>query len=63
MVVRAKQFLDDDDLIMHLAEAHEKIAVRGGGVNLVAEFAAARSWRSPAIPAWKRRSRPACPRC
>ncbi len=37
-VVGGKKFLHDDDLIMHLAEAHEKIAVRGGGVDLVAKF-------------------------
>ena len=37
-VVGGKQFLDDDDLVMHLGEAHEEIAVRGGGVDLVAQF-------------------------
>jgi hypothetical protein len=36
-VVRGEQFLDDDDLIMDLAEAHQKIAVRGGGVDFVAQ--------------------------
>ena len=36
--VGGKKFLDDDHLVMHLAEADEKITVRGGGVNLVAEF-------------------------
>lgn len=36
--IRAKKFLDDDDLIMKLAETHAEIGVRGGGVNLVAEF-------------------------
>ena len=34
-----KQFLDDDDLVMDLAEAGLEIAVRGGGVDFVAEFA------------------------
>ena len=38
MVLAPKQFLDDDDLIVRLAEADEEIAVRGGGVNFVAEF-------------------------
>ncbi len=37
-VVRGKEFLDDDDLIMHLGEAQLEIAVRGGGVDLVAQF-------------------------
>src|ERR1035437_248518 len=37
--VRAEKFLDDDNLIMCLAEAHEKIAVGGGGVDLVSELA------------------------
>ena len=36
--VRAEKFLDDDDLIMKLAETHDEIGVRGGGVNLVTEF-------------------------
>ena len=36
--VCAEQFLDHDHLIMRLAEAHEKIAVRGGGVDLIAQF-------------------------
>jgi len=36
-VVRAKQFLDDHDLITDLAEAHQEIAVRGGGVDLVTQ--------------------------
>ena len=37
-VVGGEQFLDDDDLIVDLAEADQEIAVGGGGVDLVAEF-------------------------
>ena len=36
--VCAEPFLENDDLIAHLAEAHEEIAVRGGGVDLVTQF-------------------------
>lgn len=36
--VGTETLLDDDDLIMRLAEANEEITVRRGGVNLVAEF-------------------------
>ena len=38
-IVGGKKFFEDDDLILHLAEAHEEITVRGGGVNLVAQVA------------------------
>jgi hypothetical protein len=34
----AEEFLHDHDLIMHLAEAHQKIAMGGGGVDFVAEL-------------------------
>ena len=37
-VVGGKEFLDDDDLIADLAETDKKIAVGGGGVDLVAQF-------------------------
>ena len=37
--VRRKKFLDDDDLVMDLVEPHQKIAVGGGGVDFVAQFA------------------------
>src|SRR5208282_3260947 len=36
--VRAEQFLDDDDLVTNLSEAHDEIAVGGGGVNLVSQL-------------------------
>ena len=38
-VVRAEQFLDHDNLVVGLAETDEEIAVGGGGMDLVAEFA------------------------
>ena len=61
--VGAEEFLDEHDLIMHLAEAHQEIAVRGGGVDLVAQFLQGGLGCLPAIRAWKRRSGRACPRC
>ncbi len=37
-VVGGEQFLDDDNLIVDLAEADQKIAMRGRGVDFVAEL-------------------------
>jgi hypothetical protein len=36
--VRGEAFLDDHNVISYLTKAHEKVAVCGGGVNLVAEL-------------------------
>src|ERR1051325_3477425 len=36
--VGGEQFLDDDDRVTNLAEAHEEVTVRCGRMDLVAEF-------------------------
>lgn len=37
-IVGGKPFFNHHDLITHLAESHEEVAVGGGGVNFVTEF-------------------------
>ena len=37
-IVGGEPFFDNDDLIVYLRETDEEVAVRGGGVNFVAEF-------------------------
>ena len=41
-VVGHKQFLEDDDLVVELAEADQEITVRRRGVDFVAEFSQSR---------------------
>lgn len=37
-VIRGEHFLENDHLVVDLAETYQEVAVSGGGVNLVTEF-------------------------